>query len=161
MNERSEETKAKLREYDRQYRSTPEFKEARRIRRRKNYAADSKGVHEYSFWYRTGWTQEAYEAAWQRQQGLCAICKRSMTQGSTRNQSAVRDHWEPNGVKTPRDLLHARCNLNLGLLERLLRDDTVHGQPAAPYREYLARHEAELDGCSKQEGAEGSHRQRI
>jgi hypothetical protein len=70
---------------------------------------------------RTGWTREAFEAAWESQCGLCACCGKPMRPHGNRGDSVHRDHDHATGV--PRALVHSACNRLVGLFERQGRPD--------------------------------------
>jgi len=100
---------------------------------------------------KTGWSAEVFESAWESQAGLCALCGEPMTRDSLKASSGVADHWEPDGVKTPRSILHSSCNTDLGCIEKLrgaFRVDAdmspfiFKGRPLALYLDYLDRHGA-------------------
>lgn len=63
----------------------------------------------------SGWTQEQFAAAWERQDGRCAICKVQMIDGGRGPTSVHADHDHSSG-KT-RGLLCAHCNRGIGCLK--------------------------------------------
>lgn len=62
------------------------------------------------------WPPEQFDAAWESQGGLCAICERPMTLGGVRSDSVCADHDHTTGK--PRSLLCAKCNKHLGIYEK-------------------------------------------
>ncbi len=64
----------------------------------------------------TGWSAEAFEAAWEKQAGLCAICSVPMIKGGQRVNSVCADHDHETGL--PRDLICRTCNVGLGVYEK-------------------------------------------
>ena len=82
-----------------------------RVSHRPHLAAKSRRL-------RTGWTPEAFEAAWTAQQGCCFLCGCPMKRLGHAADSVVADHVdEADGTKTPRALLCNHCNRALGLLK--------------------------------------------
>lgn len=60
-----------------------------------------------------GWSVEAFQAAWKRQRGKCAICNIALTDGQGRGKtSAHADHCHT--AKQPRGILCLNCNVGLG-----------------------------------------------
>jgi hypothetical protein len=83
--------------------------------------------------YRTGWGPDEFKAAWDKQQGLCAICGEPMRlEGPPGKNKAVADHFERDGVKISRAILHSSCNQLLGVFE--------HGK--ARFQPYLDKYGA-------------------
>ena len=105
-------------------------------------AANPEKAHAHGRKHRTGWSAEVFDAAWTTQSGLCGLCGEPMTRGGKQAKSVVADHWEPDGVKTPRSLLHMTCNSDLGHIEKLFQEHTFRGRPLSLYLAYLERHEA-------------------
>ena len=66
-------------------------------------------------WY-SGWTQERFDAAWEAQGGLCAICSIPMIKYGTFTNSVCTDHDHETGCL--RDLLCGKCNKLLGIYEK-------------------------------------------
>lgn len=67
---------------------------------------------------KNGWTAEAFEACWVKQEGKCALCRCAM--GKTRKQPiakrwACADHDHRSGKA--RGILCNVCNMSLGLYE--------------------------------------------
>jgi hypothetical protein len=62
---------------------------------------------------KTGWTPAMFETAWTEQKGLCAVCGSIMLPAGFKRDSVQADHDHATG--RPRALLHARCNLLLGM----------------------------------------------
>jgi len=60
----------------------------------------------------TGWTAEAFEAAWAAQGGCCSICRVAMKKSGRGGQSVTSDHCH--AQDKPRGLLCHRCNTGLG-----------------------------------------------
>lgn len=85
----------------------------------------------------SGWTDEAFEAAWRAQDGDCAICTCAMARKGRMPTSVCADHTERDGVKIPRALLCNICNRALGLYEKIQRPV---GLVLEPYELYLAAH---------------------
>lgn len=77
----------------------------------------------------TGWTPEAYEKAFAKQDGKCAICMSTLN--SSRYTKFAGDHCHTTGKL--RGLLCMNCNTAIGLL----KDSTIRLQAAI---EYLNRH---------------------
>lgn len=77
----------------------------------------------------TGWTPEAFDAAWKRQRGRCAICGTRMVRGTRAGNGVAADH--DHRTRTTRALLCALCNVALGAL----RDDPSLMRAAAAYVE--------------------------
>jgi hypothetical protein len=59
----------------------------------------------------TGWTQEMFNAAWEKQCGCCAICRRKLEK-SGKQTHADHDHE----TKKPRAILCHGCNTGIGNL---------------------------------------------
>ncbi len=68
----------------------------------------------HRFW-RSGWTQEAFDAAWSAQEGRCAICGVAMQPLGRTADSVAADH--DNATNQPRGLLCRICNTRLAHLE--------------------------------------------
>lgn len=71
----------------------------------------------------SGWTQELYDAKFEEQQGVCAICGK---EEADRKLSADHEHIEP---PNPRGLLCTSCNRALGYFKdnpELLRKAAVY-----------------------------------
>lgn len=116
----------KRREYMLTWRSKPENREKMRIANAKRSRRDRL--------QRQGWTDESIEAAFQRQNGLCALCSIALTRGKTRGPAGMcADHDHATG--TPRGLLCHRCNVAEGLIQ---------GTGLSP-QEWLTRLQAYLD----------------
>lgn len=62
----------------------------------------------------TGWTPEMFAAAMSRQGGVCLMCAQPFD--TSRRGKAVADHDHDTGA--PRGLLHAICNLYVGVYEK-------------------------------------------
>ena len=77
----------------------------------------------------TGWTQQAYEEAFLRQGGKCAICVSTLN--SSRYTRLAGDHCHASGKL--RGLLCTNCNTAIGLM----KDSAIRLRAAA---EYLERH---------------------
>lgn len=77
----------------------------------------------------TGWTREAYETAFAKQAGKCAICLSTLN--SSRYTRLAGDHCHKTGKL--RGLLCTNCNTALGLM----KDSTERLSAAI---EYLRRH---------------------
>jgi len=106
------------------------------------YAANPEKRRASSRKRNTGWPREVFDAAWTTQSGLCGLCGEPMTRGDKQAKSGVADHWEPDGVKTPRSILHLTCNTALGHVEKLFRERMFFRRPLALYLDYLDRHGA-------------------
>jgi hypothetical protein len=64
-----------------------------------------------------GWTPELFEASVQEQEGLCAICKKTLTfENKISGSRACADHEHSKPPK-PRGVLCANCNLGIGNLQ--------------------------------------------
>lgn len=61
----------------------------------------------------TGWTAEAFEAAWAKQGGRCAICAVALVREWQRPNTVAADHCHVTGK--PRELLCSACNRAIGL----------------------------------------------
>lgn len=81
---------------------------------------------------KTGWTREQFSAAWDVQQGICAVrgCGCRMRPEGRSPQSVAADHCWKTGAR--RELVCGRCNRVLGHLER-------HGLLDG-MTEYVAKH---------------------
>ena len=90
----------------------------------------------------TGWTREAYEAAFVKQHGQCAVCL--CTLNSSRYTRLAGDHCHKTGKL--RGLLCTQCNTAIGLM----KDSPTRLRAAV---EYLERH------ASKNEEIVSSHEQ--
>ena len=66
-----------------------------------------------------GWTLEAFEAAWEAQDGKCAVCSRVMLRTGTKSESVAADHDHTTGLA--RGLVCTRCNAALARFEAFLR----------------------------------------
>lgn len=66
--------------------------------------------------WQNGWPQELFDAAWQEQQGRCAICSCQMFREGRLPNSVCADHDHQTG--RPRKLLCRQCNLQLGVYEK-------------------------------------------
>lgn len=94
--------------------------------KREAYAKNRKSILEANRLKKTGWTPEAFNAAWDVQRGLCAICDRALRSGTG---GAAADHCHR--TFTPRGILCGPCNTALGNL----RDSPKLLRAAASYLE--------------------------
>ena len=83
----------------------------------------------YARKHSTGWTPEAFAAAWVAQEGKCACCGRPMRPDGQYSDSVNADH--DHKTKKPRALVCGHCNKMIGHYE------VVRADPAA----YLSRFE--------------------
>jgi hypothetical protein len=67
-----------------------------------------------------GTTQEDFDSQFEKQKGLCAICKVPMVRGTKRIDRVCQDHDHTTGKL--RELLCARCNI---LLSNCLEDEEI------------------------------------
>ncbi len=65
----------------------------------------------------TGWSAEAFEAAWKKQKGRCAICSVRMLRARGGRRAVHADHTTKGKRKVPRALLCACCNPGIALLK--------------------------------------------
>jgi recombination endonuclease VII len=65
---------------------------------------------------KTGWTDEAFNAAWKSQKGKCECCNVRMLPKGQGGVSVAADHDHKTGL--PRGLICSRCNAMLGLYEK-------------------------------------------
>ncbi len=129
---------------DRRDRATPELRRANCARTKAwreanqerakatkaNWAARNRDRIRARFRLRdTGWTAEAFEAAWQRQDGRCAICSVQLVQEWKKPNTVAADHCHRTG-KT-RELLCSACNRAIGLFD----DDPARLRSAAAFLE--------------------------
>jgi hypothetical protein len=114
------------------YRTRPEYAEARRAYHRQWMAANpekaSKWSRQKALRRRYGMTIDEYDAMLERQNGVCAACGGTSTDG--RRLSVDHEHT----TKRVRGLLCNHCNRAVGYL----RDDPV---AAAALAEYLRLHQ--------------------
>lgn len=112
-----------------EYRGDPTYRKARIDQAKawaKAHPAETKARQRL---WTTGWTQEQFDAAWEAQQGLCALCNRPMKREGRKSMDSVcADHDHETGQR--RGLLHIRCNLLLG----------IHEKHRVEFEAYLCKH---------------------
>ena len=83
---------------------------------------------------KTGWSPEAFDAAWESQHGTCAICQVEMTRGMGPGALAgCADHCHATG--NTRAILCSNCNKGLGKF----MDDPEALERAAAYLRHHTR----------------------
>lgn len=98
------------------YATDPSFRDAS-IRRSCAHQATIRDKRRHTMRkYQTGWTEAQFEAAWEAQEGRCAICRTSMEKTGHKANSVCADHNHSTGQT--RALLCRQCNLHLGIYER-------------------------------------------
>lgn len=103
---------AKIAEDNAQYRANHKAENAERAA--KWYKENSENVILATYLRRlavAGWTQEMYDAKFEEQHGLCAICNKEQLD---KRLSADHEHIEP---PNPRGLLCTACNRAIGYLK--------------------------------------------
>ncbi len=114
-------------------------KERQRTRAKAKYAEHPETVKAYSL-IKLGWTWEAYNKAFEEQQGLCEICKEPeniIRRGKVQSLSADHAH---EAVPRRRGLLCARCNYGLGNF----KDSPMRLSNAIAYLEKYAKEDTNV-----------------
>jgi hypothetical protein len=101
------------------YVNTPEKKnERRRLDYRKHKDKRLRTIREWHLRQKYGWTIADYDAQWEKQEGLCAVCGLPLAMWGGGKCPPV-DHDHESG--SPRGIVHDPCNRVAGVIEKCIR----------------------------------------